>query len=49
MPLVFDDIDGLNYDRIGVRLLKALCQSDRRKRIYWCLSAHFIARLTART
>lgn len=33
--LVLDDCDGLFRDRQGVRLLKALCQSDREKSVCW--------------
>src|SRR5688572_14660598 len=28
-PVVLDDVDGLYRDRAGVRLLKAICQTDR--------------------
>lgn len=34
-PLVLDDVDGLHADRDGVRLLKALAQSEARKTISW--------------
>jgi hypothetical protein len=34
-PLVLDDVDGLYADRDGVRLLKALAQSEPRKSISW--------------
>ena len=34
-PLVLDDIDGLYADRSGVRLLKALCQSEPVKTLGW--------------
>jgi hypothetical protein len=34
-PLILDDLDGLSNDRKGVRLLKALCQSDSVKRLSW--------------
>jgi hypothetical protein len=33
--IVLDDIDGLARDRQGVRLLKALCQTDREKVVGW--------------
>jgi hypothetical protein len=34
-PLVLDDVDGLYADRSGLRLLKALCQTERRKTLSW--------------
>jgi hypothetical protein len=34
-PLVLDDVDGLYADRSGIRLLKALCQSEPIKTLGW--------------
>jgi hypothetical protein len=34
-PLVLDDVDGLYADRSGIRLLKALCQSEPVKALGW--------------
>jgi len=34
-PLVLDDVDGLYADRSGIRLLKALCQSEPVKTLGW--------------
>jgi hypothetical protein len=34
-PLVLDDVDGLYADRSGIRLLKALCQSEPVKMLGW--------------
>jgi hypothetical protein len=34
-PIVLDDVDGLQRDRNGVRLLKSLCQSDDVKSVSW--------------
>jgi hypothetical protein len=34
-PLVLDDVDGLYRDRHGIRLLKALCQTDPVKTVSW--------------
>jgi hypothetical protein len=34
-PLILDDIDGLYADRSGIRLLKALCQSEPVKTLGW--------------
>jgi hypothetical protein len=34
-PLILDDVDGLYADRSGVRLLKALCQSEPVKTLGW--------------
>ena len=34
-PLVLDDVDGLYADRSGVRLLKALCQTEPVKTLSW--------------
>jgi hypothetical protein len=34
-PLVLDDVDGLYADRDGVRLLKALAQTEPRKTLSW--------------
>src|SRR5690242_4326817 len=33
--IVLDDVDGLYRDRNGVRLLKALCQTEREKTLCW--------------
>lgn len=38
-PIVFDDVDGLHTDRTAVRLLKALCQNERRKALCWLSEA----------
>src|SRR5262245_40143932 len=35
LPLVLDDVDGLYADRSGIRLLKALCQSEPVKTLGW--------------
>jgi hypothetical protein len=43
-PLVLDDIDGLYRDRNGVRLLKALCQTDKLKSLSWQSDAQTLAR-----
>ena len=34
-PLVLDDVDGLYADRGGIRLLKALCQTEPTKTPSW--------------
>src|SRR6516165_5775348 len=34
-PLVLDDVDGLYADRSGIRLLKALCQTEATKTLSW--------------
>jgi hypothetical protein len=34
-PLVLDDVDGLFADRSGIRLLKALCQTESSKTLSW--------------
>jgi hypothetical protein len=34
-PLVLDDVDGLYADRSGIRLLKALCQTEPTKTLSW--------------
>ena len=34
-PLVLDDVDGLYADRSGIRLLKALCQTEKVKTLGW--------------
>jgi hypothetical protein len=44
-PLVLDDIDGLYADRCGVRLLKALCQTERTKTLGWHTQAPALDRL----
>ena len=38
-PLVLDDVDGLYRDRQGIRLLKALCQTDPVKTVSWHTAA----------
>src|ERR1700694_5435758 len=35
LPIVLDDVDGLYRDRQGIRLLKALCQTDKLKTVSW--------------
>jgi hypothetical protein len=42
--LVLDDVDGLYRDRNGVRLLKALCQTDPVKAITWQTDARTLER-----
>jgi hypothetical protein len=34
-PMVLDDVDGLYRDRQGIRLLKALCNTDNVKTVAW--------------
>jgi hypothetical protein len=34
-PMVLDDVDGLYRDHHGIRLLKALCQTDKVKTVSW--------------
>jgi hypothetical protein len=43
-PIVLDDIDGLYRDRNGVRLLKALCQTEPLKSLSWQTDAQTLAR-----
>src|SRR6516165_872801 len=43
-PIVLDDVDGLYADRLGVRLLKALGQTERTKTICWQTAAPTLAR-----
>jgi hypothetical protein len=43
-PLVLDDIDGLYADRSGIRLLKALCQTERTKTLGWHTTAPILDR-----
>jgi hypothetical protein len=38
-PIVLDDIDALHADRNGVRLLKALCQTEKTKTLSWLTNA----------
>lgn len=38
-PIVLDDVDGLYKDRNGVRLLKALCQTEPTKALSWQTNA----------
>jgi hypothetical protein len=42
-PIVLDDVDGLYTDRQGVRLLKALGQTDRTKILSWQAAAPTLA------
>ena len=42
-PLILDDIDGIYRDRQGVRLLKALGQSDQEKKLCWHSDARALA------
>lgn len=43
-PIVLDDVDGLYRDRNGVRLLKALCQTEPLKSLSWQTDAQTLAR-----
>jgi hypothetical protein len=43
--LVLDDVDGLYADRSGIRLLKALCQTERTKTLGWHTTAPVLDRL----
>jgi hypothetical protein len=43
-PIVLDDVDGLYADRLGVRLLKALGQTERTKTLSWQTAAPTLAR-----
>src|SRR5260370_15929084 len=43
-PLVLDDIDGLCADRSGIRLLKALGQTERTKTLTWQTEAPTLER-----
>jgi hypothetical protein len=45
-PLVLDDVDGLYADRSGIRLLKALCQSEPTKVLSWHTATPILKRLT---
>jgi hypothetical protein len=44
VPIVLDDVDGLYADRNGIRLLKALCQSEPRKTLGWHTQAPVLRR-----
>ena len=44
LPLVLDDIDGLYADRSGIRLLKALCQTEPVKTLGWHTLTSFLER-----
>jgi hypothetical protein len=44
LPLVLDDVDGLYAERSGIRLLKALCQTERRKTVSWHTQAAVLDR-----
>jgi hypothetical protein len=43
-PIVLDDVDGLYSDRLGVRLLKALGQTERTKTLSWQTAAPTLER-----
>ncbi len=43
-PIVLDDVDGLYADRLGIRLLKALGQTERTKTLSWQTAAPTLAR-----
>src|SRR5215831_14926406 len=43
-PLVLDDVDGLYADRSGIRLLKALCQTEPTKTLGWHTTAPVLDR-----
>src|SRR5437899_12139749 len=43
-PIVLDDVDGLYADRLGIRLLKALGQTERTKTRSWQTAAPTLTR-----
>jgi hypothetical protein len=43
-PLVLDDLDGLHADRSGIRLLKALCQTEPVKTLGWHTATPLLTR-----
>jgi len=43
-PIVLDDVDGLYADRLGIRLLKALGQTEQTKTLSWHTAAPTLAR-----
>jgi hypothetical protein len=43
-PIVLDDVDGLYADRAGIRLLKALGQTERTKTLSWQTAAPTLER-----
>jgi hypothetical protein len=43
-PVVIDDVDSLYADRAAVRLLKGLCQTERRKTVAWESSTQVLTR-----
>src|SRR6266852_1006890 len=43
-PLVLDDVDGLYTDRSGIRLLKALAQTEKTKTLGWHTAAAVLQR-----
>jgi hypothetical protein len=43
-PIVLDDVDGFYADRLGVRLLKALGQTERTKTLSWQSAAPILER-----
>jgi hypothetical protein len=43
-PIVLDDVDGLYADRLGIRLLKALGQTERTKTLSWHTAAPTLER-----
>lgn len=43
-PVVIDDVDSLYADRAAVRLLKSLCQTERRKTVSWESSTPVLVR-----
>src|SRR5713226_4022568 len=43
-PIVLDDVDGLYADRLGIRLLKALGQTEQTKTLSWQTAAPTLAR-----
>src|SRR6266851_3727127 len=43
-PIVLDDVDGLYADRLGIRLLKALGQTEQTKTLSWQTAAPTLTR-----
>jgi hypothetical protein len=43
-PVIIDDVDSLYADKAAVRMLKALCQTERRKTVAWESSTQILTR-----
>lgn len=43
-PLILDDIDGIYRDPRAIRLLKAICQTEKERRVSWASASNYLSK-----